>query len=140
MPRYKNVSAGRLTIGGKEVLPGKIVETLTWVNMPTQLQLLDDEPMYNPILLSEPIEKDCEVPIPYFDKINGVISRYLVHCYVEHGSVEVFYNSVKNTPPLRLYEGGKWNERCYERIIDRLIIRFLNSQGKKKMWLIVERI
>jgi hypothetical protein len=140
MPRYRNVSGARIAIGGKEIMPGKEVETLTWFEESASLQLVDELPMHNPILLSESIEKDSEISIPYFDRLNGVISRYLVHSYAEHGDVAIFYNSLKNTPPLKLYAGGKWNERCYERTIHKMFVRFLNAEGKKKLWIIVERI
>jgi len=138
MPTYKNVSSLRKTLDGKTVEPGAQISTLVYYNE-NEIGLLktSDGPYFNPVLLSESVDRDKEIVIPEQDNCGTRVLKYSLHFYLEKGNVDIFYNATENLPPLRLYEGCRWNNRYFERKIDRILIR---GNGKFLLWVIVEKI
>ena len=118
MPTYKNQK-------------GQIVQTLTWDPKNNELPKISDSPMYNPMILSECYGMTSEIKIPEKE------SRFAIHFYAESGSPTVFYNSKDNQPPLKMYQGMKWNVRVFERIIDKL---FIELGDDDRLWIEIERI
>lgn len=117
MPTFKNSA-------------GQIVQSLTWSKQ-NGSQRISDSPMYNPMILSECFGMSTEVKIPERE------ARFAIHFYVESGSPTVFYNSKDNNPPLKMYQGMRWNVRVFERIIDKLIIELGDDD---RLWVQIERI
>lgn len=123
MPTYRNVTSLRQTLNGKVVEPGKSIYTTSYYNEnEVKLLKIDDAPYHNPVLFSEVITEKGDIQVPEKDNLGVRIIKYAIHFYVEKGRVTIRYNSTKNDPPLYLYEQAKWNVRCYDRTIDKIII------------------
>ncbi len=88
--------------------------------------------MYNPTILSKCLTKDEIIEIP-----KG-IEKYSVHLYLEKGEIEVYYDSLTNTPPLWLYSGAKWNQRFFKSGVAKIIV--VGKTQEFKLWVIIERI
>lgn len=131
MPTYKNRNGYGKLIGGQSVNPGETKKILSYPTTRMDgVDMVDEMPMYNPTILSEIIKESKVVNIPEAE------SRFAIHFFAKSGDPVIFYNSIENKPCLRLYEGAKWNERIYERVVDRLIIEM--PEGGI-LWLIIER-
>lgn len=138
MPTYKNVTTLRKELDGKVIEPNCEISTLAYYNEnEVGLLKVSDKPFFNPILLSEVIDRDREVIVPEMDSCGSRVFKYSLHFYLEKGEVDIFYNSSENMPPLKLYEGARWNNRYFERRIDRVLVK---GNGKFLLWLIVEKI
>jgi len=138
VPTYKNVTLSRQSINGKIVESGQEVCSFGYLDeRGVQLIHVSDKPFYNPVVLSEKIEKSCTVEIPKKDNLGKFIDKFSVHFCLENGEAEVLFNSFENKPSLKLYPGCKWNLRCFERQIDKLVI-----VGSKNfiLWIIVEKL
>jgi len=138
-PTYKNVSTLRTSLEGKVVEPGQKVSTLLYYDEnEVGLLKIDDKPCFTPTLFSDVIEKDREILIPKVDNMGAKTNKFTLHFYVERGEVEVFYNSIKNFPPLKLYEGARWNNRYFDRKVDKI---FISGRGKRfTLWVEIEKI
>lgn len=77
--------------------------------------------------------KETVIDIPPGEKRVGV------HFCVESGPVEVYYNSYDNRPPLRLYEGARWNQRFFDDSLSKILIKPY-QKGSFKVWVIIERV
>ena len=138
MPTYRNVLSTRVTLNGKVVEPNQEVCSLIYYREnDAQLLKVKDEPLYNPILLSEKYTDNVVIQVPEYDKLRQWVTKYSIHFYVESGEVVINYNSSKNTPALKLYAGCKWNERVFERTIDKIHVQELS---KFVLWVIIEKL
>lgn len=138
MPTYKNVSSLKKTLDGKVVEPGTEICTFVYYNEnEVGLLKISDAPFFNPVVLSESVDRDKEIVIPEHDRNGSRISKYSLHFYLEKGLVDIFYNSIENMPSLKLYEGSRWNNRYFERKVDRLLVK---GTGPFLLWIIVEKI
>jgi len=123
MPTYKNVTSLRQTLSGKTVEPGQIIYTTSYHNEnEVKLLKIDDAPYHNPIILSDVVMYKGEIKIPEIDDLGNRVVKFSIHFFVEKGRVTIRYNSIKNDPPLYLYEAAKWNVRCYDRTINSIIV------------------
>lgn len=137
-PTYKNCNKTRKEVNGKVVEPNEKLVSFQFLNEDDcELVQTDSSPVYNPTLVSVKIEKDAEIQVPKFDVFNEWVSKYNIHFYVEKGSVEIYYNNKSNSPPLKLYNQGKWNVRCLTRIIDKLYIKGIEEFV---LWIEIERL
>ena len=138
MPTYKNVSSLQKTLDGKVVEPGAKVSSFVYYNE-NEVGLLkeSDAPYFNPVILSEAVDRDKEIVVPEVDKNGTRLLKYSLHFYLEKGNIDIFYNSTENMPSLKLYEGCRWNNRYFERKIDRILVR---GTGKFLLWVIIEKI
>lgn len=124
MPTYLNTSESAITVLNETLQPGKRTQSFTWLSsLPNGIIILEKYPMYNPLIICEKIEKDTEITIPPNEK------RFGIHLYCKAGEVKVFYDDIKNSPCLILTAGEKWNTRYYERILNKLIIKFESSDN-----------
>ena len=131
MPTYRNRNSHGVTIGSTTINGGEVKKCFSFMPKKYEgIEMIDEMPMYNSTLLSEKITKSEEIRIPEGEE------RFAVHFYAEKGESLIYYNSKRNVPPLRLYQGARWNERVYERLIDRLIVE-LSPDGI--LWIIVEK-
>ena len=137
MPTYINKSRRVIEVNGRPVRTGETVSSLVWHNHILGLELVDDKPLANSILVSQKCEGECEVAIPTKDAFGKLVSRYLIHLYVERGCPTVYFSSDKNEPALNLYTGAKWNVRCYERLVEKVIVR---GKGQFIVWVLCEII
>jgi len=129
MPTYRNKNGVVKTIGSTSIAPNETKRILTFVNI-HGVEILSELPMHNPTILSEKVTESKTVEIPEGE------SRFAIHFCAEKGEPVIWYNSKENKPPLKLYQGAKWNERTYERLIGKLIIELpLDSI----LWIIIER-
>ena len=138
MPTYKNVSSLQKNLDGKVVEPGAKVSSFVYYNE-NEVGLLkeSDAPYFNPVILSEAVDRDKEIVVPEVDKNGTRLLKYSLHFYLEKGNIDIFYNSTENMPSLKLYEGCRWNNRYFERKIDRILVR---GTGKFLLWVIIEKI
>lgn len=90
---------------------------------------------YNPVLFSECIEESQEfsIMVPSGDK------KITVHFFVERGPVEVCFNSLLNTPTLKLYQDARWNQRFFDSALEKVVLRPFMKKDYK-VWVIIERI
>lgn len=132
-PTYKNkTTLKRWFMKEGAVEPNGLVESPIFCSDDElEFMKISDFPMFNPVLFSEKIIENSEIKVPL------VSGKYTLHFYVESGNVTIWFNSKENKPPLRLYEGAKWNVRCLERIVDKVIVE---SNKEFSLYLIVERI
>lgn len=138
MPTYKNVSSLRKELEGKVVEPGAEIRTLTYYkDNDIGLLKISDEPCFNPVIISEAVDRDSEIELPEYDNCGTRISKFSLHFYLEKGNVTIFYNSYENLPSLKLYEGCRWNNRYFERRINKILVR---GTGKFLLWIIGEKI
>ena len=139
MPTYKNVSTLKATVDGKVVEPGAEISTIVHHNE-NEIGLLkiSDKPFFTPTLFSEIIEKDSEIVIPWHDGLGVRVGKFTLHFYVEKGEIEIFYNSIENLPPLKLYEGARWNNRYFDRRVNKI---FIKGRSKRfTLWVEIEKI
>jgi hypothetical protein len=123
MPTYRNVTNIRQTLNGKVIEPGQTYCSPIYFNEnEVKLLKIDDAPYYNPLIYSEVITEQCVVKIPEFDNAGVRVSKYAIHFYLEKGMVVIHYNHIRNDPPLNLYTEAKWNVRCSDRTIDKIIV------------------
>jgi len=123
MPTYKNITSLRQSLNGKVIEPSGVVHTTSYYNEnEVKLLKIDDAPYYNPVLFSEVVTERMTIQIPEKDNLGERITKYAIHFFAEKGRVIIRYNSEKNDPPLYLYETAKWNVRCHDRTIDKIII------------------
>ena len=138
MPTYKNVSSLKRMLENKVVEPGQSVTSEVYFDE-NEIGLLkvSDNPIFNPILLARKITQEINIDIPKKDKFHISVCKYTIHFAVMSGEVTIWFNSVKNDPPLILYPGARWNIRCFNRTIDRL---FITSDGAFEMFLMIEKL
>lgn len=138
MPTYKNTTTNRKTLGNKVIEPNQIICSLVYYNE-NEIELLkiSDKPFYNPTIISKEIVAIEEIEIPKVDNLNLPLNKYNIHFFVEKGSIEINYNSKENKPSLFLYKEARWNQRCLERVIDRIFIT--PKEPDSKIWVIVEK-
>ena len=122
MPTYKNITRQRQALNGKVIEPSGIIYTPAYYNE-NEIKLLkiNDAPYYNPVLYSEVITEKTTIQIPEKDNLGAWVVKYAIHFFVEKGRIIIRYNNEKNDPPLYLYETAKWNVRCHNRTIDKII-------------------
>jgi len=138
MPTYKNVSSLKQTLNGKVVEPGQTVCTPVYYDEnDVRLLKVDDAPFFNPIIFSDVITEKGVLQVPEKDNLGERVVKYAIHFFLESGKILLHYNSEKNDPPLNLYTGCKWNVRCFERTIDKILI---DSDENFVLWVIIERI
>jgi hypothetical protein len=138
MPTYRNVHSAKREFNGKVVEPGQEVCSLAYYNeKEIQLIKVSDKPFYNPVVSSGPITEKGVLKIPVKDNLGVPIVKYAIHFYVEHGCVDIRFNSPDNEPCLNLYEEAKWNMRCFERNVDTI---HFNSDKSFKIWVIIEKL
>jgi len=131
MPTYKNRNGSPKNIGSQSINAGEIKKVLSWPAGDTAgIEMLDEMPMYNPTIYSERITESKTVHIPEGE------ARFAIHFFAEVGAPIIHYNSKDNKPCLKLYPGAKWNERTYERLIDKLIVEL---KADEILWIIIER-
>ena len=132
MPTYRNRNGSPKTIGGQTLNGGEIKKILSWPmgKLDNGIEMIDEVPMYNPTILAEKITESKTIHIPEGE------ARFAIHFYAEKGEPTIFYNSKDNKPCLRLYSGAKWNERVYERVVDKLIVEL---EPDSVLWILVER-
>ena len=141
MPIYKNVTSTRQSLNGKVVEPNQEIYSLVYYNEnDIQLLKVKDEPFYNSILLSEKYKENVDVQVPEYDNLHRWVTKYSIHFYVESGEVLINYNSLRNGPSLKLYTGCKWNERVFERNIDKIFVRCIQGTNSFVLWIIIERL
>ena len=139
MPTYKNVSLVKREFNGKVVNPGQEVCSLAYYNEnDIQLLKVSDKPYYNKTILSTIISEPTEVKIPEKDNLGVRVTKYAIHFHVKKGSVDIRYNSVDNLPATLLYEDARWNDRCFERNIDKIIVRGITKEFE--LWVIIEKL
>ena len=138
MPKYRNITTNRKMLENKVVEPNEEVISHVFYDV-NEIGLLktSDFPTYNPILYSAKIQQEDEIQIPLKDNFNNAVVKYAIHLYVSSGEVTIWFNNVKNKPPLQLYNGAKWNVRCFERTVDKLIV---TSEGAFVLYLIIEKL
>jgi hypothetical protein len=123
------MSGSTITVAGQVIGPKEFLKTTVWVKN-HGLVRVDDQPMFNPTILSKRFIKSAEVIIP----INE--TRFGIHFHAEKGYPIIYYNSLENFPPVSLYPGAKWNTRVYERTIDKLILQLTDGDI---LWVNIER-
>jgi hypothetical protein len=122
-PTYKNVTSLKQTLNGKVIEPGQTVCSTSYFDEnDVKLLKVDDAPYFNPIIFSDVITEKGVFKIPERDNLGERVVKYAIHFFLEKGRVVIRYNSAKNDPPLNLYESAKWNVRCFDRTIDKIII------------------
>ena len=138
-PTYKNVSSLKASIDGKVVEPGQKISSLIHYNE-NEIGLLkvSDKPFFTPTLFSDVISKDTEIVIPWHDNLGERVVKFTLHFYVEKGEIEVFYNSIENLPSLKLYEGARWNNRYFDRRVNKIFIK--GRSQRFALWLEIEKI
>jgi len=135
MPRYSNRGKSIVLNGGVKIPANSEYESLVWLDEDKYPGLcrVSDFPCFNPVVMSEFFDAPKAVI-----KIPKGLDRFALHLYVESGSPVIYFNTVENRPPLRLYAGAKWNIRVYERVIDVLFVDFESHIGR--LWVILERV
>ena len=140
MPTYKNITSRKVVFNGKVVEPNQEVHSLVYYDE-TEIGLYKshEAPFYNPVLIAKQISEETVLEIPYKDTLGKWIKKYTIHFHVAEaeGSVIIFYNDRQNIPGLLLYRGARWNERCLERKINKVIIK---AKGKFILDIIVEKL
>lgn len=133
MPTYRNKSGSPKTIGGQTLSDGEIKRILSWPtgDIDQGIELIDEMPMYNPIILAEKITESKTIYIP------GGETRFTIHFFAEKGEPTIYYNSKENKPCLKLYHGARWNERLFERVIDKLVVEL---GPENVLWMLIEKI
>jgi hypothetical protein len=130
-PTYRNKNGHGVTIGSTTINGGEVKKCFSFMSKKHEgIEMIDEMPMFNPTIMAEKITKSGEVKIPEEE------GRFAIHFYAEKGETTIYYNSKRNVPPLKLYQGARWNERAYERLIDKLVVE-LSPDGI--LWIIVER-
>ena len=140
MPTYRNNSKKRVPFNGKVVEPGREVHSLAFYDeVQIGLYKVHDKPFYNTILLATQVSKETTLEIPLRDELNKWVSKYTIHFHVASASenITIYYNDASNKPGLSLYNGARWNERCLERKINKVIIK---SKGDFILDVIVEKL
>ena len=138
MPKYRNITTVRKMIDNRVVEPnGEIISQIFYDENEVGLLKVVDFPVYNPILYSAKIQSEETISIPTRDNFNNLICKYAIHLYVSSGEVTVWFNNIRNKPSLQLYNGAKWNVRCFERTVDKIIV---SSEGAFVLYLIVEKL
>lgn len=138
MPTYKNETSNRIVADGRTVEPGQTYSSIVYVSSGLGLTKKSDAPMYNPVILEEKVTSNTEIDIPESDPIfGGLLRKFSIHFYVESGEATIYFNSISNTPALELYQGAKWNIKCFERVYNKLIVNV--SGTSPKVWVIIER-
>jgi len=134
VPTYKNTTLRPINVNGVKVGVGEKIEDYRWLSV-EGLERQSDFPQFNPTVWSGYIDPPKgEILIP------ERISRYAIHFYVERGYPVIYFNTTNNRPPLRLYPNARWNVRCYERIVSKLIIYFEDEFDIGRLWVIIEKI
>jgi len=135
MPTYKNITGVSKTIGDICIKPNDIGQTQIWSDDPG-LQLIDELPLYNPVIISTNVTQDFVVELPIREK------RLSIHIYVEGGRPEIRLSSDRNDPPLNLYPSARWNMRVYDGVVRDLRIKFVDKHNfpNSSVWVNVERI
>jgi len=137
-PTYRNITSIRKELGGKIVEPGRTILSLAYYDEDeVGLLKVKVEPYFNPIIYSDIITKKGEIKIPEKDSLGNRVTKYAIHFYLEKGRVTLRYNNFKNDPPLHMYESCKWNVRCFERNIDKIIV---DAQDSFILNIIIEKI
>lgn len=138
MPQYRNISKITKVLNGKIIQPNENINSLIYFEEDgVELCKIKEDPYYNPILLSKKIIQNCDIKIPERDEFKNWLSKYSIHFYIQKGEVEIFFNSIHNIPSLKLYNDARWNIRCLERKIDKVIIK---GEGTFILWIIIERL
>lgn len=136
-PSYKNINKCRKTINGKVIEPNEIFESLGYLDENTvELVKIKETPYFNSTIFSGKITEATEIKIPEKDEFKNWIAKYSIHFFIEKGEVKIAYNNKGNIPELHLYTSARWNIRCFNREIDKLIIDGQNFC----MYLIIERL
>ena len=135
MPRYLNRGKSVNINGSIKIPSDSEYETLIWLDVDKYpgLRKISDFPCFNPVAVSGFFDAPKAVV-----KIPKGLDRFALHLYVESGSPVIYFNTMENKPPLRLYTGAKWNIRVYERVVDVLLVDFESQIGR--LWVIIERI
>lgn len=137
-PTYKNVTSQKQTLNGKVIEPGQTVCTTSYYNEnDIRLLKIDNSPYFNPIIFSEVITEKGTIKVPEKNNLGENVVKYAIHFFLEKGEVEIYYNSLNNKPPLKLYSGAKWNLRCFERTISEIIV---NANENFVLWVIIEHL
>lgn len=137
-PTYKNVTSQKQTLNGKVIEPGQTVCTTSYYNEnDIRLLKIDNSPYFNPIIFSEVITEKGTIKVPEKNNLGENVVKYAIHFFLEKGEVEIYYNSINNKPPLKLYSGAKWNLRCFERTIAEIIV---NANENFVLWVIIEHL
>lgn len=139
MPTYKNVSMQNRELNGKVVEPGKEICSLAYYNE-NEIKLLkvSDKPFYNKTILSSVVTEPSEIKIPEKDNLGIRITKFAIHFHVKRGSVDIRYNSKDNLPATLLYEDARWNDRVFERNIDKIFVKGITE--KFELWIILEKL
>jgi len=138
-PTYKNVSLHSREFNGKVVEPGKEVCSLAYYDENSiQLLKVSDKPYYNKTLLSIVVTRPTVVKIPEVDNLGTRVTKFAIHFHVKEGSVDIRYNSEDNLPATLLYEDARWNDRVFERNIDRILVKGITD--KFELWIILEKL
>ena len=140
MPTYKNVALKRVELNGKILEPGDEVATSVYYNEnEVGLLMTSEKPFYNPVIVSCQVDEDgAVIKIPEKDVLGNPVAKYGIHFYVEMGEVEIFYNSLENVPPLKLYEGARWNNRFTERRVNQIIVK-KGGNDRFILWIEIEK-
>jgi hypothetical protein len=140
MPTYKNITSRRQTVNGKVIEPGDTICLLHYLDENvSNLLKVDDRPFYNPVVLSTVVNCARSVDLPKKDNLGKPVDKYAIHFHVQQGSMQINYNSPDSEPGLLLYEGARWNIRCFERNIEKLYFKPLGDTGAV-IYIIVEKL
>lgn len=131
MPLYKNTTTERVSLAGMLLDPGEAKAIESWISpLPAGIVKLSDSPMYNPVIYAAKHNAAGTITIPTGE------TRFNIHIAVTSGEVTVYFSSGSNTPPLVLYNGARWNIKCFERAINDIR---LSSAGVFEAYVIIER-
>jgi hypothetical protein len=133
MPTYKNNTTERITTEANALEPGQQYSSTVYLDHAALgLTKISDLPMHNPVILAGEYTGNQTISIPLSAK------RFNIHFYQEAGESVIYFNSVANTPPLKLYSGATWNIRVFNREIND--IRITLSGGSPALWIIIEPV
>jgi hypothetical protein len=117
MPRYKNTSDRPIQVGLFGVInPGEEIESYHILDH--LLTRISDEPYFNPVVLSE----DYTISSGNTQEItiSETKTPTTIKITCKSGNIEVYFNSLSNTPPLKLFQGESIsinNPTVYDKII-----------------------
>lgn len=140
MPLYKNNTAVKQMLDGKAITPGGVMATFTHHDIEGKgIQKVSEAPAYNPVILSEVIDKPSVLKVPERDKAGYFVDKFVLHFYVEAGLAKVTFNTEENNPPLLLYKDARWNIRVYDRKVDKIFIKQA-SADTLRVFVIIEKL
>lgn len=119
MPTYKNISSAPLYVGGVTFKVGVDTPTFTIIENNPSLLKVSDEPFFNPVREIEDVE--FTMAEQKIVEIDSTKPGQLQIFNIQSCDLKVYFNSVKNLPPLSLTEGNRFTSNI-NRSINKIIL------------------